>query len=402
MSSASGGPGGGTATPAGAWGPTRVSSRGRDTPTYSNITAINTSVRDKKNILEVRLEKQQGSSFNLSVEEIESLLKRLHIDVSHFEGVSACPEGKPVVFITLHPSVDIRRFLYRKESYVVKEGVRTTTIRQEGRKEKVIKITGLHPNTKDQAVLKYLAAHGKVSTSEKVIHHVFPGEAGSSLLAGKLNGNRSYVVELEVPMGSYHIIDGEKVSVRYNGQEWTCAKCHKFKKDCPGAAVARNCSAERILLSAHMVELWDKIGYKPDTDTLNEVDQLEQEVQVGGKSKQQIVIPESSFTSKYKSVIIRGFRPDTALEDISEVLSQEGFLVDFKSEHILKNEQTGSLTLVNLKPEECLLLMEKMNRKSFLGRQIFVTSVVADSPVKPTPGKPTPVEPTPVKQTPVE
>ena len=91
--------------------------------------------------------------------------------------------------------------------------------------------------------------------------------------------------------------------------------------------MARNCSAERILLSAHMVELWDKIGYKPDTDTLNEVDQLEQEVQVGGKSKQQIVIPESSFTSKYKSVIIRGFRPDTALEDISEVLSQEGFLV---------------------------------------------------------------------------
>ena len=36
----------------------------------------------------------------------------------------------------------------------------------------------------------------------------------------------------------------------------------------------------------------------------------------------------------------------------------------------------------NLKPEECLILIEKMNRKRFLNRQIFVTSVVADSPIK--------------------
>ena len=240
MSSASGGPG----VPAGAWGSTRGGPEGRGSPTYSNIASINTSVREKKNILEVRLEKQQGSSFNLSAEEIENLLKRLYIDGSHFLGVSACPEGKPVVFITLHPSVEITRFLNRNESYVVKEEVRTTSIRPEGRKEKVVKITGLHPNTKDQAVVKYLAAHGKVSTSERVIHHVFPGDPGSTLLAGKLNGNRSYVVELKVAMGSYHIIDGEKVSVRYNGQEWTCARCHKFKSACPGAAVAKNCTAE--------------------------------------------------------------------------------------------------------------------------------------------------------------
>ena len=129
-------------------------------PTYSSITSINTSVCDKKNILEVRLEKQLGSSFNLTMLETENLLKRLNIDVSHFTGVSACPEGCPVVFITLHPDVDITRFLYRNESYVVKEGVRTTTIRQEGKKDKVIRITGLHPNTKDQAVIKYLSAHG--------------------------------------------------------------------------------------------------------------------------------------------------------------------------------------------------------------------------------------------------
>ena len=372
----------------GVWGPPSNSrgSRGGTSPTYSTITAINTSEREKKNILEVRLEKQQGASFNLSMEDIENLLKRLHIDGSHLEGVSACPEGKPVVFITLHPSVDITRFLNKNECYIVKEGVRTTTIRQEGKKDKIIRITGLHPNTKDQAVVKYLGAHGKVSTTEKVIHHVFPGDPGSSLLAGKLNGNRSYVVELDIPLGSYHIIDGEKVSIRYGGQEWTCARCHQLKSLCPGAAVARNCTAERILLSDHMKSHWDKIGYQPDSDTMNEVDQVELEVQVGRKSKESYSIQESSFTSKYNAVVIKGFRSDTPLEHIIQILNQEASLKELKEEHVLRKEKTGNLTLPDMKPEDCLLLMENMHGKRYLGRQIFINSVVDQSPAKVAPG----------------
>ena len=374
----------------GVWGPTSRVPRGGGSPTYSSITAINTSEREKKNILEVRLEKQQGASFNLSMEEVENLLKRLHIDGSHLEGVSACPEGKPVVLITLHPSVDITRFLNRNESYIVKQGVRTTTIRQEGKKDKVIRITGLHPNTKDQAVVKYLAAHGKVSTTEKVIHHVFPGDPGSSLLAGKLNGNRSYVVdELNIPLGSYHIIDGEKVSIRYSGQEWTCARCHQLKSFCPGAAVARNCTADRILLSDHMKKHWDNIGYQPDNNSMNEVDQVELEVQVGGKSKSKepFLIPESILASKYNAVIIKGFKAETPLKNILQLLSQAGFLKEFKEEFIVRNENTGNLTLSNLKPEECILMMESMHGKRFLGRQVFLSSVVDQSPVKAAPGK---------------
>ena len=375
----------------GSWGPASSSSRGgpgAGGPSYSSITSINTSIRDNKNILEVRLEKQQGSTFNLSMLETENLLRRLSITHNEFAGVSACPEGRPVVFITLNPTVNITRFLYRNESYVVKEGVRTTTIRQEGKKEKLLKITGLHPNTKDQAVFKYLSAHGTVSTKDKVIHHVFPGEPGTSLLAGKLNGNRSYVVELKAHMGSYHIIDGEKVSVRYSGQEWTCARCHQLKRNCPGAAVARNCTADRVLLSDHMSEHWQKIGYRPETDALNEVDDMmEIEVQVGGKKQETLVIPESNLTSKYKSIIVKGFKPDTPIETIMELLSEHGGPEVYQEDDVVRNVKTGNLTVSNLKPEECLTIMENMNRNRFFKRQIFVTSIVPDSPVK-TPSDP--------------
>ena len=140
------------------------------------------------------------------MEEIETLLIRLGMTESHFDGVCACPEGKPVVLVTMKPGVDISQFLYKNESYIVKEGIRTTTIRQGGKKDVLVTISGLHPNTKDQAVVRYLAAHGKVNMKQRVVYHVYPGVPGSSLCAGKFNGNRSYVMEVSESMGSYHII----------------------------------------------------------------------------------------------------------------------------------------------------------------------------------------------------
>ena len=155
---------------------------------YSSITAINTSVCDRKNVLKIRLERQQGASFRLSQLEIENLLVRLGISGSEFEGISACPEGKSVVLITLNPAVNISRFLYHSECYIVKEGVRTTSIRPAGRKDVLVTVSSLHPNTEDQAVIRYLEAQRQVSGTDKVTHHVFPGAPGSTLCAGKLNG----------------------------------------------------------------------------------------------------------------------------------------------------------------------------------------------------------------------
>ena len=66
-----------------------------------------------------------------------------------------------------------------------------------------------------------------------------------------------------------------------------------------------------------------------------------------------------------------------------DILTQNGLPVDFKSEDAIQNEQTGSLTVANLQPDVCLLLIENMNRKRFLNRQVYITSVVADSPANP-------------------
>ena len=104
--------------------------------TYVGIASLNTSVRDKKNLLEIRLERsEQNVNFNLNQVELDHLLTRLGIDGSHFLGVSCCPEGKGIVYVTLHPTVNIQRFLNKNECFVLKEGIRTGIIRPAGSKE---------------------------------------------------------------------------------------------------------------------------------------------------------------------------------------------------------------------------------------------------------------------------
>ena len=248
-------------------------------------------------------------------------------------------------------------------------------------------VLGLHPNTTDQAVIRYLEAHGKVNRSDKVIHHVFPGTPGSTLCAGKLNGNRSYVMDIKTPMGSFHIIDGEKVTIRYNGQEWTCARCHQLKRLCPGRAIAWDCTAERVLLSSHMEAHWQKIGFKPETEADSEVDILpEVDIQVGHTRKEKPVLPESKFQNRYKSVIVKGFLPDTSLDDALKVICEKGFLSDIDRDSVIRNEKSGVFTISNLVPDQCLSVMENMHAKKFLGRKIFVTSIVENSPKKTSPG----------------
>ena len=116
---------------------------------YVGIASLNTSVRDNKNLLEIRLDRSDFSvSFNLSQVERDHLLTRLGIDSSHFLGISCCPEGKGVIYVTLHPTVNIQRFLNRSECFELKQGIRTGIIRPAGKKEQSVTISGLHPNTK--------------------------------------------------------------------------------------------------------------------------------------------------------------------------------------------------------------------------------------------------------------
>ena len=158
--------------------------------------------------------------------------------------------------------------------------------------------------------------------------------------------------------------------------------CHKTESVCPGKAMARDCTSDRVLLSTHMEEHWDKVGYKPDTVELNEVDELD--IQVGRNDPEPV--PSDSLrpdhTDKYNSVIIKGFSKTAEEQDIYDILLEGGLPAEYKIENITKNDKNGHLTIESLDPDVCVSLTNHIHGNKFFNRKVYVTSVVQKTPAK--------------------
>ena len=119
-------------------------------------------------------------------------------------------------------------------------------------------------------VIAYLNHFGKVLTN-KVVYGVY----GDGPFKGLRNGDRSFKLELKpsANLGSYHILDGQRVSIKYPGQAQTCARCLMSARVCKGRGIARKCEAEQGLkadFSKYIMSLWNEIGYNPNINPLSD------------------------------------------------------------------------------------------------------------------------------------
>ena len=359
------------------------------TKSWSSIASMNVSKRNKTKTLEVRLENDEGYGCSLKEEEIERLLRRLNIHTSQFTSVQACPERRNVVFITLANGIDITKFIKNSnESFILKQGIRTTTIKPVNKREVNVQVFGLHPDTKDDAVIRYMNAHGKVNAKQPVTYGVYPGASGSSLLAGKRNGNRIYSMEVTRNIGSAHIIDGEKVSVKYPGQTKTCNKCHQQSGSCPGKGLAKECSSEKILLSQHMISYWKHINFKPETTEMNEVDEEIDEEQAKTvdevRNKPPINSTDTELSKRYSGVVIKGFKKDSKLDEIVDTLKEAGLPFDYDKDDLQISERFEKLTIYihDLKSETCIELTNNLHGHEISDMKLSIFSLVEDTPTK--------------------
>ena len=82
-------------------------------------------------------------------------MRKLGLDV-HVIGVQICPQGRGVIYITLQKSVEIERFCRYDVLEVTQSGIRAVLVKQAGKKDVVVTVRGIHPNTSDDLVLHYL------------------------------------------------------------------------------------------------------------------------------------------------------------------------------------------------------------------------------------------------------
>lgn len=345
--------------------------------------------RDNKNVMEITLEKDNRGSFAVTESDCANLIRRLGLDQRpgvHVESVQICPQGRGVIFITLKKEVDIARFCRYDVLDVTASGIRCVLVKPAGKREVIVTAKGIHPNTREDVVLDYLGKFGKVFTS-KVVYGVF----AEGPLKGIRNGDRSYKVEIKPGsnIGSYHFIDGQKVTLRYPGQQQTCARCHQTPQCCKGKGLARRCDAEggvKIEFTDYILDLWKKIGYSPQnlevSDLLGEHETDDGPVlqQDGGNFTPS---KAPSDAEKFTGVSLKQFPRDTDHGEIIELLVNSGLPESKKNNVNIKTN--GTVIIKNLENSECLDLIKAFHGKKHFEKKLFCNGVIPLTPEKTEP-----------------
>ena len=180
MSTGSGpGPGGGGDGGGGGGGGSQVgASRG----SWAQVLGSSLPSSWNKNLLEVVLEKDTRGSFIVSDVDCINMMRKLGIDQRqgvHVESVQICPNGRGVILITLKQNVDINRFCRYDVFDVTASGIRSVNVKPAGRRDVVVNVKGLHPNTRDDGVIDYLGRFGKIITN-KVVYCLWRFWGGAS------------------------------------------------------------------------------------------------------------------------------------------------------------------------------------------------------------------------------
>ena len=366
-------------------------------PSYADKlkTNIKWDNRLQRNVLEIILENDNKEFVEINDDVIEKLFRTLGIDVkSHIEG---CFRRSNTIFAWLVKGIDLDRFC-RAESIKICNGVRTKFIRPAGKKEVTVKVSGLDFNTPDTYVREYLGKFGKV-VSETVIYEKYK----EGPFAGKCNGDRKYSVDFTqhgVNMGTFHIIDGARVKVFFNGNKKTCARCHQTADVCKGEALAADCEENggyRIPLSEHMKKLWESVNFRPSNFQLA-VEQHDLDANLGGDvtiNKKTTFSPNikrpeptKEDIQKYTGISINNFPKDQAKTDIIKFLKQQG-LPDDLDEEAISLIDTKNGTKVEISPLENTIVTGLMKlihfsdtRTKFFDRPLYCRALRDMTPEK--------------------
>ena len=301
------------------------------------------------------------------------------------------------ISVWFREGVNVKKFC-KDISIRVNDEVRTGLIRPAGKPEVTVTIAGLDFNTPDTLVMEYLNKFGSVTTNS-VIYNKF--EDGP--FKGKYTGERKYKVDFSgaaTHMGIYHILDGSKIRVYYRGNKKTCGRCHQASSNCLGGGMAKDCEAaggERLFLTEHMKTLWDKIGFKPSSFSLevNEDEQMDALVQDAP------IMDAESFPSNFNreepserdfklsdGITIKNIPKSVEDKELFEFLFEKGFPDDHSMEliHINRGGRTTFVVIDAISPDSVKNIYKSLHypvsKTKFFGASIYCSPLRNTTPVK--------------------
>ena len=183
-------------------------------------------------------------------------------------------------------------------------------------------------------------------------------------------------------LGTYHVIDGQRVTARYSGQQQTCARCFGSPQSCPGKGMAKRCEQEgglKMEFNLYIQQLWNKIGYVPAEVELSPDINSEHAIQEADQFTP-AKTSEQDLT-RFTGVRISTFPKEADNGQIVEFLIKSGLSESHKDNISVK--YNGSVLIDNLPNQECQALISAIHTKHGFGRKLYCNGVVPLTPDKP-------------------
>ena len=360
-------------------------------------TNVRFDQRLKRNVLEITLEKTYvEAEIEVEQEAVAKVCKTLGIDIhGQVQGFQVQHKGRTsIISIWMVAGVNLERFC-KDINIKLSDGVMTSMIRPAGKKDVTVTVSGLDFNTPDSFVTDYLNKFGEVMTNNVIYSKFDKGP-----FAGKFNGDRKYQVDFSKAsrcMGTYHLIDGNKVRVFYRGNKKSCGKCHKFMNECPAQDTAKNCPLDRVLLSDHMKYLWEEISFVPIAFELEEEEKIEDVHQQAMKDttisdhrfppSMNRAEPSERDVELINGVTIKNFPKELEDKEIIEfLLNHVPSEYDIKNIQINKGFKNISVLVENISPDQFKNIFDRIHfhetKQTFFGVPLYCKPIRNMTPEK--------------------
>ena len=352
--------------------------------------------RLKRNVLEINIDIDQKAG-KIEKEAVAKLFSYMGLKAGPGGDLEGFQIKRRKVFAWLQEGSDLGKYC-TDEIFRIAPGIKTTLIKPMDRREVQVTISGLNINTPDSFIFTYVAFFGKMHS-----HKVIYDREREGPLAGIKNGDRRVMVDFTGAkgMGTYHLMDGEAVTVNYSGQRRTCGRCHQDSRSCPGGGWARRCeemATPRIDLKDHMKQLWDEVGFKPDSFELAEGNGeiIEEDIEKEAKSftPPPRAKPSQAAKERFTGVQVRNLPLQVDMGEVMEFLEENGLPKGMKDNvKFFKKKRNSGVDIESLSTEVINKMIENLDKKVSIWDQKLLHCVGATtlSPIK----QPTPLSPRP-------
>ena len=182
-------------------------------------------------------------SFNLSKKEKAILMfRRLKLQPSQVIGIESCNFEQ--IRIEVRQEVDVEKFK-TTTAMQIRHGLKVKPMK-ELKKSTRVKVCWVPSDVHNAEIVTVLSNFGKVvSEPQDLYFELSEEEMKDSDLFGLRSiksGERAVEIEILRNIPSYVKIGGKRARIWYPGQNFTCGRCYKSFRSCPGKADRRECA----------------------------------------------------------------------------------------------------------------------------------------------------------------